>query len=374
VDDGGTARVVAIASFVEDVLGGEVLDVAELARGRRLGYVGGLVEALRRLSRSGCDTLVLAYPGFPGLGLYRTGGSLDRVLTLVAHAGALAIVGVLAAVSRRQGRPLVADIHDVPSLEHHLPDRRRVAPARLTAIYERVLLRAALVVWVVTEQEREALVGRYGGNAEAFVVVPNGSARLVQRPPRDRAAPVRIAYTGSLYRDRAVLEATIRELLESDTAKLELVLAGPGGEWLADTFPDERVRYVGWLGARECEELLASCDLGLLPYFGDEPYYRLVHPTKLSVYLACGLPIVSGDAAHVAAFVSRHGVGVAADRRSYTAAALDLAADAARRSAFAESARALAPAFLWDTLLAEAFEATSRVVAARRAEAPGPRA
>jgi glycosyltransferase involved in cell wall biosynthesis len=332
------------------------------------------VEALRRLSRSGCDTLVLAYPGFPGLGLYRTGGSLACPLTLVAHAGALAVVGVLATISRRQGRPLVVDVHDVPSLEHHLPDRRRVAPARLTALYERMLLRAADAVWVVTEQEREALVHSYGCRRDAFVVVPNGSARLVQRQPRDAAAPVRIAYTGSLYRDRSVLEETIRALLASDAAELELVLAGPGGEWLADTFPDERVRYAGWLGARECEEVLAGCDLGLLPYFGDVPYYRLVHPTKLSVYLACGLPIVAGDAAHLAAFVSRHGVGVTAGRRGYTDAVIDLATDDARRSAFAEKARAVAPAFLWDTLLAEAFETTSQVLAAQRAGAPRPRA
>jgi glycosyltransferase involved in cell wall biosynthesis len=246
-------------------------------------------------------------------------------------------------------------------MELDLPDRGRLGSARRTRRYEARLLACADAVWVVTPEERDYFVRTYAASPEKFVVVPNGNPRVPAPAPRSDGEPVRIVYPGSLYRDRENLRSVIAPLLARVTRPVTVTLAGPGGEWIDATFADPRVRWCGTLGDRECFDLVAASDIGLLAYFDDEPYYEIVHPTKLSLYLAATIPIVSGDARYVARFIREHGVGAAVSRAEFVAALIAAVDDPALRRRQSEAAQAIREGFFWDAILDRAAAETRRI-------------
>lgn len=311
--------------------------------------------------------LHLEYPGFPAIGVYYRSarpGPLERLARAGAYLAAGAAIAFARAVCTARRRRLVIGIGDVPSMELELPDRGRMASERLTRRYELLLLRAADAVWIVTPEEGAELERRYGAGVASFVVVPNGNHRVPPPPPRPVRDAVEIVYAGSLYRDRQALADAVRVALERSTRPVRVTLAGPGGEWVEEAFDDPRVTWLGTIGERECVDLVNRGDIGLLVYFDDEPYYAIVHPTKLSLYVAGGIAIVSGDARYVARFIRERGVGVAAARADFPAALLGLIEDAAARRAMQDAAAVAREDVFWDTILERALAETAAVAPA----------
>ncbi len=347
-----------------------MLDVAAVAQGRPVPVraVAAVAGLVRELLRGRDPYLHLEYPGFPALGVYyRTAAPsrLERLRAGLAYARAELAIAVARLLCTARGRRLVAGIGDVPSLELDLPDRGRLGSPRLTRRYEARLLAAADAVWVVTPEERDYFVRTYDVPPAKFVVVPNGNPRVPAPPPRLDLEPVRIVYPGSLYRDRENLRSVIVPLLDRVTRPVTVTLAGPGGEWIDETFADSRVRWCGTLGDRECFDLVAASDIGLLAYFDDEPYYEIVHPTKLSLYVAATIPIVSGDARYVARFIREHGVGVAVSRAEFVDALVAAVEDSALRRRQSEAAGAIREQFFWDAILGRAAAETRRIAPVR---------
>lgn len=368
--DGGSARLHAYARFVEEQLGGRVVDLAAVASGRPapVRVAAGAAALVRTLLRTRARFVQIEYPGFPALGVYYTGArpsAPERLVRALAYARAHAALRLIRALCRLRRRGLIVGVGDVPSQELHLPERGRLASERLTRRYERALLRAADAIWVVTPPERDLLARLYGIPPDRFVLVPNGNPRVPLPAPRAAGGPVRVVYAGSLFRDRESLEDAIRAALAVSGREVRVLLAGAGGEWAARAFDDPRVTWLGELAAEACFRLVAESDIGLLVYFRDEPYYELVHPTKLSLYVAAGVAIASGDAPYVARFVEQNGLGLAASREELPAALRRLIEDDALRRAAAERAAAIREDLFWDTIFERAVAATRAILARR---------
>lgn len=177
---------------------------------------------------------------------------------------------------------------------------------------------------------------------------------------------MRIVYAGSLYRDRESLTEAVGLALRVAGDRITVTFAGPGGEWVEPAFPDARVRWLGTLSERECYELVAASDIGLLVYFADEPYYEIVHPTKLSLYLAGAVPILSGDARYIARFVTEHGIGLAVSREEFAGALLRLIEDEPERRRMTAAAASVREEYFWDAIYDRAVAATRTIAPAER--------
>jgi glycosyltransferase involved in cell wall biosynthesis len=76
------------------------------------------------------------------------------------------------------------------------------------------------------------------------------------------------------------------------------------------------VRIIGRVPVERVPDLMAACDLGLLPYRRNA-WTQHIHPLKMYEYLACGLPIVATDIPSV--HDERDVIHVAEDHESFIA-------------------------------------------------------
>ena len=80
----------------------------------------------------------------------------------------------------------------------------------------------------------------------------------------------------------------------------------------------DNVEVLGWKSQKEVIQILSQCDISYLPYWFDPNYEqeaRLCFPSKLTSYLAAGLPVFvhSPRYASPAEFVSNHNAGIVCD-------------------------------------------------------------
>lgn len=140
-----------------------------------------------------------------------------------------------------------------------------------------------------------------------------------------------MAYVGNLgksYDLKTVVEGVA--LLNRQGVAATLDVAGFGGTVEKNEF----VRFHGMLKEDELREMLAQCDLGVIPMTADS---FVGIPNKLAEYAAAGLRIVSSLEGESAELLARYGCGVgyrAGDAERFAAAvreAMRLPADAGRR-------------------------------------------
>ena len=140
-----------------------------------------------------------------------------------------------------------------------------------------------------------------------------------------------MAYAGNMgksYDLKTVVEGVA--LLRQEGVAATLDVAGFGGTVEANEF----VRFHGMLKEDELRQLLASCDIGVIPMMADS---FVGVPNKLAEYADAGLRIVSSLAGESADLLARYGCGVAyraGDAASFAAAvreAKGLSPDASRR-------------------------------------------
>ncbi|MDR6733853.1 glycosyltransferase [Sphingobacterium sp. 2149] len=130
-------------------------------------------------------------------------------------------------------------------------------------------------------------------------VVLNGANQVMDFDPSVYTAllgrnstKLKYVYVGTLNKGRQI-EDLIRAFEKSPN---ELFLLGPGGEWINDTVQSlgmEHVRYLGAFSDMEALQISSLCDVGVIPYDESRFYYNICYPTKVSFYLAAGLPILS---------------------------------------------------------------------------------
>lgn len=139
---------------------------------------------------------------------------------------------------------------------------------------------------------RDYIVEKYNIPFTKTQVVINGAPQVSEISITkdnfiDHDRPLRFLYVGTLNKGR-----DIEKLIEVfSKSKNELYLMGKGGEWMN---LDGKANIFNLGSFTEEQALLKASeyDLGVIPYDNDKFYYNLCYPTKVSFYLAAGLPIL----------------------------------------------------------------------------------
>ncbi|MGB3065729.1 hypothetical protein [Sphingobacterium thalpophilum] len=146
---------------------------------------------------------------------------------------------------------------------------------------------------------RSYAVEKYGVDADKSYVVINGADKLHKFDPTAYGflqdldvSRLRYVYVGSLNKGRQ-----IEQLIQIyEQSKHYLFLLGPGGHWIDQILKQRRIENIKYLGAFSDQialQIASLCDMGVIPYDDSRFYYNLCYPTKVSFYLASGLPILS---------------------------------------------------------------------------------
>lgn len=262
----------------------------------------------------------------------------------------------IALVARALGRGAVFDQHDLfPEL---LASKfRSWRLHRLAVAAQRAAARAASVVLVTNESQRELVLERAGRPADRVFVVRNGPRRdTLAASPRTRDGVLtepRLIYVGELGPQDGVLG--LPEILSHGSlAGAQLTIVGDGScrqeleRRLAADGLAERVKITGYLPHARVPELLSEADIGIDPAPVSE-FNQLSTMAKIAEYLAAGLPVVAFDLLE-----TRRTAGDAAayapggDLEAFAEEIARVAADPIRRESLARDARARAEQLVWE--------------------------
>lgn len=239
---------------------------------------------------------------------------------------------------------------------------------------DRYVVRNVDVVWNVSPAIEIARHDRDGDRPTApQIVVPIG-ARIerIERLPLSQSDPLRLVFVSHLLEKQGLqlaIEAmpAIREAVPGTT--LLVIGDGPYGDHLRqmahDRGLDDAIEFAGQQDDHvQLERTLTRCALSLAPYVPDPASYtRFADPSKIKLYLSCGLPIVMTDMFWNARQIAERGAGKIID---YDAAALTKAVSDYLRDAEALHEARLAAAdfardFAWDHIFATALARTAQL-------------
>jgi glycosyltransferase involved in cell wall biosynthesis len=170
--------------------------------------------------------------------------------------------------------------------------------AGIAALLEKQCVRAADLVTVVTESNRERLT-RLGVSKTRVAVVSN-TPDLLSMPHRNgavRQGALNLVYAGMLSRIRRLgLERLLKALAglgpERDSVRLHIAgdgsEAGPLRAFSESLGLANRVQFHGRVP--EFSSLFVQCDVGVIPYALTE-WAQTTIANKLFDYMACGLPV-----------------------------------------------------------------------------------
>ena len=97
-------------------------------------------------------------------------------------------------------------------------------------------------------------------------------------------------YAGTLNKGRQ-----IEDLVElyRGISHIALILLGEWGEWLLEYQLPPNVIYSGNKENSIAQQIISKCDFGIIQYNAERFYYNLCFPTKISFYLAAGIPVLT---------------------------------------------------------------------------------
>lgn len=125
----------------------------------------------------------------------------------------------------------------------------------------------------------------------------------------ERVEGIRLVYVGNLGVGYD-LSTVLRAMKRRDDLTLDIAGSGPMEAPLkreaAELGLGDRVRFHGYLGEAALKELMARCDVGVIP-MRDDSWVGL--PNKLTDYLAAGLPVVSSLHGECEELLMRTGYG-----------------------------------------------------------------
>lgn len=272
------------------------------------------------------STLTVATPPAKGVGA-RLPASIRPVYrrlfeTVVDHTVLPRLARRLARFGREQGAELVwATLSSPHVLRLAMPVARQLGVSLVVTVWDPPgyklprfgirgrLLRRHLAIFGATLRAAKCCAVMSPGMklryeqefATPCVVMNHGPEESDWRPPqRAPASPsrLRVGFAGSLYARRE-FEAMIAALASVDwrlagrDISLHLLTSQEDAASLGEV--DGRVECLGWQDFQTTLAALSECDLCYLPYWMDEGYSEVVQlafPTKLSLYLASGRPVL----------------------------------------------------------------------------------
>jgi glycosyltransferase involved in cell wall biosynthesis len=210
-----------------------------------------------------------------------------------------------ALIPKLTGASVILDLHDL--MPEFLSSKFDGDPPRWLVeailLQERWSCRFADHVITVSEQWRETLAQRSGAADKSSVVMNVADERIFQSNeprPEANATEMRLIYHGTVvyrYGLDLVVDAIARLSDEASGITLRVVGQGdqfPGlGRQVAQLGLEERVSLEeGLIPAEYLPEVIAACDVGVVPY-RDDVFTDGLIPTKLLEYAAMGLPVVA---------------------------------------------------------------------------------
>lgn len=225
-------------------------------------------------------------------------------------------------------------------------------------------LRQAQQVMVVSDEMVEQYEKEWG---TPCVIVRHAFPDAVDQDAIARRDPdvFRIGFAGTLY-DSGQLNLLLGALHSInwtlDGRRVVLRMIGNYYQFHHLTAPSQ-VELLGWRDTDETRKLLAECDITYLPVSFQEhfsEFARLAFPTKLSVYLAVGRPVVVHAPAYASAvaFCQQHGFGVTCasmDRDHMRDALVAIGSGLALSERFARAAKETCKALLSEAFMKRQF-------------------
>lgn len=122
-----------------------------------------------------------------------------------------------------------------------------------------------------------------------------------------------VCLIGTISKYKFDLNPVVLAVKELDTkkAKVEFVICGEGEglDWLKnETSGLTNIHFTGWINQKEIAYVLDHVQVGLAPYYNTFTYITSI-PSKISEYLAYGLPIVSGLKGELGNFIANNQTG-----------------------------------------------------------------
>jgi len=295
------------------------LDPAESTLGGFRGWISALRWVRRerkRILRDQADILFLVYPKLPIMAhsghpvfLSLTERTLRSVLARHGTTGQRLVVLVedlpleLAKAREAVGEPAAdLDVDRIRAIESLL-----LANAHLLVVPSGFVEPLRLAHGIDEERVRTFRRNVYPA-AEAEPPDSTGSPESLPDVERDA---VNFFYSGSVEPWLASDFKRVLEVLAS-VPEARLHVCGPGEEgvraWASELGADNVAHY-GVLDRGAHDWLARQCQIGLILYPAENPYFRITPTMKYTAYLANGLAVLSTDLAAVADNVRLDGVG-----------------------------------------------------------------
>ncbi|MEE9133560.1 MAG: hypothetical protein V3U13_08370 [Gemmatimonadota bacterium] len=265
---------------------------------------------LRRILRDPSRYLLFVYPCLPVFAYVQE----PSMLTRVRHG-----FQALSAKCRLTHQRIVVVVMDLPA---DMAEGEAIADGRAAELdtkrvrdIEQTLFRAAWRL-ITPDGLSELISDRYSiepARIRSFRRDPYPPSAASDTPPAIdlETGNVNFFYSGPVDSQVA---PNFREVLRSvrNAPATRLHVCGPGRdavrEWLTE-LDVPNVRHHGKLGIAEHDWLAQHCDVGLILYPFENPYYHLRPTLKYSAYLANGLAVLSTDLRCVAENIRRDRVG-----------------------------------------------------------------
>jgi glycosyltransferase involved in cell wall biosynthesis len=186
-------------------------------------------------------------------------------------------------------------------------------PINFQKIEHRIFSRKGVTYAFASESMRKYAIEKFGIAHSETLTVINGDHAL----PDGNAAPIpvgtasdrglKFVYSGTLNKGRQIEKM----LLAFRDSRNKLILLGKDGEWISqEYFENSNIVYLGAFESRTANAIVASCDVGLIPYPEDRGYFQIAYPTKVSSYLVAGIPFLSTRVREVERILEEHsGIG-----------------------------------------------------------------
>lgn len=351
VTGGGSSRIRALDDFV-DSHDGQRIVVQDWAWHRNRAYrLMRPLSLLRQVRLAKPDALILRYPGFPFF------WSIEGNVALLRG---LFFLNMLRRVKSRQRFGVAVDILDLLRYPSPNPDMKLELSDKWLGFFEQRLLDLADETWACSRAIGKHLAETYHISEDRVRVVLNGNFRHEASPDalpeRIPEGGVRFFYAGDLapgWRGtELMIDAFLSEAAQHDAW---LILCGANGDWIRQSYPDQRVINLGVLSPSGVAAAGRQCQAGLIPQ-PEEGYYHLAFPTKLGLYLTLGLAVVTTRAREAAEFVEENGVGVVTSAEDLGKTLADIARDPDSLYKYRTKAAEMGEAFYWDNIYAKAFD------------------
>ncbi|MFH1386206.1 MAG: glycosyltransferase [bacterium] len=354
-NQGSFVRVRSLVTFVNSLPGGSVFTPSRVC----FDYISGLLLILAKIRFAKNKIILFSYPNFP---------FFDP--NIINYFFFNIFIKLVKRLAMNTNKKIILDVDDVPSISESYLSKWPLPPKLLARrkVMEKRLFDIADIIWVITKNQAKIMSELYSLDENKFVAAPNGNSRSNTQPSLSDNGKIRFVFAGAFFL------TGIKEMILSfnrliTTQPTELYLLGPYAGWLKKFLKelnDPRIHYLGSLNSQACEAVVKSCQVGLLTYDPKEKYWAIAHPVKLSLYITCGLPIISTNVKNIADLITESQIGLVSPTYNMTDTMEQLVKNTEMRLQMAANCAKIKEDYYFDTIYNKALELSLAKLGMRR--------